>query len=67
MVYCDCRVHEGQCTYPDCQTFNSAVSVVHLTPKIDETCDHQWPMPTVDSDTCKRCGLSFLRYVHSIG
>ena len=41
--------------------------VVHVTPAIDENCDHEWP----DEDEhgtcgcCSKCGLSFMRYINS--
>jgi hypothetical protein len=38
-------------------------AIGHTTPAIDETCVHDWgdePEPS----NCKKCGLSFTRYVH---
>lgn len=70
-ITCDCKSANGEeredCTYPDCQTFSNAVVVVHLTPKIDENCQHEWPQDQpADHDRCTRCKISFARYVHSI-
>lgn len=37
--------------------------VVHVTPAIDETCDHEW-LPVDDNpEYCSKCGLSFMRYI----
>lgn len=39
-------------------------TVVHVTPSINESCDHDW---VEDSDGnpehCAKCGLSFTRYI----
>jgi hypothetical protein len=52
-----------------CDTFSERMLVVHLTPKIDETCQHIWTSdPTdqiADDSHCAQCGLSFQRYIHS--
>lgn len=46
-----------------CSTFSERMLVVHITPAIDETCDHSW---TEDEyGRCTKCGLSFQRYIHS--
>lgn len=40
---------------------------VHVTPAIaiDEKCDHDWEDGSDGPDSCRKCGLSFTRYVHS--
>jgi len=41
------------------------VVVVHETPAIDETCDHDWEDGADGNhERCSKCGLSFMRYVH---
>jgi hypothetical protein len=40
--------------------------VVHITPKIDEECDHDWEDGADGNpERCSKCGLSFMRFVHS--
>lgn len=43
-------------------------TVIHITPAIDETCDHDWEYEIDDGQqtptVCKKCGLSFTRYIH---
>lgn len=77
-IHCDCSMPPGGCRYPDCQTFASPTVLqqqgvvnpvlqrlkAHVTPKIDETCDHIWDR-IEDPQQCVTCGLSFMRYVHS--
>ena len=42
-------------------------TVAHVTPAINESCEHDW---IDDGDEgsgplhCKKCGLSFMRYIH---
>ena len=43
--------------------------LVHFTPAIDETCDHEWVDEHTragrgNPDHCIKCGLSFMRYIH---
>lgn len=39
---------------------------VFLTPAIVEDCDHGWEDPDGNpTERCTKCGLSFMRYVHS--
>jgi len=39
---------------------------VHLTPEINEECDHAWEGGAdMSQERCSKCGLSFMRYVHS--
>lgn len=38
---------------------------VHVTPAIDEGCDHEWEGADGNPEQCSKCGLSFTRYVHS--
>lgn len=38
---------------------------VHVTPSIDETCNHDWEDGSDGPDSCRKCGLSFTRYIHS--
>jgi len=38
---------------------------VHVTPAIDEKCDHKWEGADGNPERCGKCGLSFMRYVHS--
>ena len=46
--------------------------LVHVTPAIDESCDHDWHdedgidcnASRRDPDHCVKCGLSFTRYIH---
>lgn len=42
--------------------------VAHVSPKIDENCDHDWVENDEDGtpEYCKKCNLSFIRYIHSI-
>lgn len=52
-----------------CPTFSQKMVVVHVSPAIDEKCNHQWP-DEADGQTdmngrCTKCGLSFQRYIHS--
>jgi hypothetical protein len=42
-----------------------SVVAVHLTPKIDETCDHEWAEGDDGPSHCTKCDLSFTRYIHS--
>ena len=53
----------------DCSTFSERMHVVHLTPAINETCNHAWPADssgrTSEYGACELCGLSFQRYIHS--
>ena len=38
----------------------------HLTPAINEECDHAWEgCADMSQERCSKCGLSFKRYVHS--
>lgn len=42
--------------------------VIHVTPKIDETCDHDWayedgPGGWEEPTHCVKCGLSWTRYI----
>lgn len=41
--------------------------IVHATPKIDEQCNHDWVEDpnTGEPQYCKKCNLSFMRYVFS--
>lgn len=40
--------------------------IVHVTPAIDETCDHEWGGGGRNGppEACVKCGLSFTRYIH---
>lgn len=38
---------------------------VHVTPAIDEECDHKWEGADGNPERCSKCGLSFTRYIHS--
>ena len=39
---------------------------VHLTPEINEECDHAWEGGAdMSQERCSKCGLSFMRFVHS--
>jgi hypothetical protein len=38
-------------------------TVVHVTPAIDETCQHDWEYDKTGPEYCKKCGLSFTRYI----
>ena len=52
-----------------CNTFSQKMEVVHISPSIDESCDHVWPEDgsgqTDMYGACTKCGLSFQRYIHS--
>lgn len=52
-----------------CPTFSQRMVVVHVSPAIDENCDHVWPDDesgqTDMYGSCEKCGLSFQRYIHS--
>jgi len=37
---------------------------VHVTPAIDEKCDHDWEDGSDGPDSCRKCGMSFTRYIH---
>jgi hypothetical protein len=42
--------------------------VFHITPAIDESCDHDWAYAKDDDGQenpthCTKCGLSFTRYI----
>ena len=41
--------------------------IVHVSPKIDETCDHEWHYEEVEGQEepshCIKCGLSWTRYI----
>lgn len=38
--------------------------VVHVTPAIDETCDHDWiDGEDGNPERCSKCGLSFMRHI----
>lgn len=41
------------------------VTVEHATPAIDETCDHDWVGEDGNPEYCKKCNLSFTRYIFS--
>jgi hypothetical protein len=49
---------------PTC-TNSQTADVMHLTPAIDEKCDHDWEDGADGNpERCSKCGLSFMRYVH---
>ncbi len=43
-------------------------TVAHVTPSIDETCEHEWVYSNDDiagePQYCSKCNLSFMRYIH---
>ena len=40
-------------------------TVMHVTPAIDETCDHDWrDGADGNPEQCTKCGISFTRYIH---
>lgn len=40
--------------------------VVHVAPAIDEDCDHDWEGGADGNpERCSKCGLSFMRFIHS--
>lgn len=44
-------------------TLEDGSVVVHVTPAINEDCDHEW-LPVDDNpEYCGKCGLSFTRYI----
>lgn len=52
----------------ECNTFSQKM-MVHITPAIDEGCQHDWPEDESGQTDmygfCEKCGLSFQRYIHS--
>ena len=39
--------------------------VVHVTPAIDEDCNHDWAEgEDGNPERCIKCGISFTRYIH---
>lgn len=40
--------------------------LVHVTPAINERCDHDWEHSSDgEPQQCSKCGISFMRYIHS--
>ena len=38
---------------------------VFLTPALVEDCDHEWEGADGNPERCSKCGLSFMRFIHS--
>lgn len=60
--------YSGSCPKPK-QEPPEEVVAVHVTPTINEGCDHDWP-DDIDGQTdmygcCTKCGMSFQRYIHT--
>lgn len=46
---------------------SAGVVAFHVTPAIDENCVHDWGEGADGNpEQCVKCGLSFIRYVHSL-
>lgn len=46
--------------------YNAAHNAVHVTPAIDEGCYHDWENgEDGNPERCSKCGLSFMRFIHS--
>lgn len=45
--------------------FGEGAKLVHVTPAINEECDHDWREGADGNpEQCTKCGLSFTRYIH---